>query len=200
MQRVTTSFGLCHGISLAYPLLQWFSQAWQQSKVTTISALHAAGMFQRLGALHHDSHVVQGAPPMRAEFLCHAARALHVTALRIARQSGVCKFDAGQVAVAEGAETQPPCAHQVRQTRLAGSGRPCPLLHCFGCAQVRADSNNKVMLAASMQRLVRCGAGEQTNSGRVCWLKVRTSEYGPHGRTACKCAFHASCISINRNG
>ena len=84
----------------------------------------AAQGFQRLGSLHHDFHVVRGAPPVRAKLLFHAARAVQVVPLSIARPSSVAKYAAQQIAVLGVAETPPPDADLVRQAQLAEPSNP----------------------------------------------------------------------------
>jgi len=111
-------------MALACQLLPLISQAEQLPDVRSMLTFRAARGFQRLGLLHHDFHVVRGAPPVRAKLLFHAARALHVVALSIARLAGVAKFDAQQVAVTGDAETPPPDAHLVRRAQLAEPDNP----------------------------------------------------------------------------
>ena len=95
-------------MALACNLLPLISQAEQLPDVRSMLTFRAARGFQRLGSLHHDFHVVRGAPPVRPKLLFHAARALQVVPVSIARLSGVAKYDAQKVAVTGFAETPPP--------------------------------------------------------------------------------------------
>jgi len=88
----TSIFGLGHGMALACQLLPLIAQRRQLPEVRSMSTFRAARRLQQLGPRHHNLHVVRGAPPMRAELLCHAACALHVIALCIARPSDVAKL------------------------------------------------------------------------------------------------------------
>ena len=95
-------------MALACNLLPLISQAEQLPDVRSMLTFRAARGFQRLGSLHHDFHMVRGAPPVRGKLLFHAARALQVVPVSIARLSSIAEYDAQKVAVTGSADTPPP--------------------------------------------------------------------------------------------